>query len=99
MATKTEIHLATRVQQSPNPIATSPVDEDLMMFSQERNSYFALKGPARAIWERIAQPIVVEQLCEELTAEFDDVDIDECQRDVIAFLTELQDEGLIRIID
>lgn len=99
MASNPEIQLDTRVQQSPNPIATSPVDEDLMMFSQERNRYFALKGPARAIWERIAQPVVVEQLCEELTADFVDVDIDECQRDVIAFLIELQDEGLIRIID
>ena len=99
MASNPEIQLDTRVQQSPNPIATSPVDEDLMMFSQEQNSYFALQGPARAIWERIEQPIVVEQLCEELTAEFDDVDIDECQRDVIAFLSELQDEGLIRIVD
>lgn len=99
MASQPEIQLDTRVQQSPNPIATSPVDEDLMMFSQEQNSYFALQGPARAIWERIEQPIVVEQLCEELTVDFDDVDIDECQRDVIAFLTELQDEGLIRIID
>lgn len=99
MATQTEIQLDTRVQQSPNPIATSPVDEDLMMFSQEKNSYFALKGPARAIWERIEKPIVVEQLCDELSAEFDDVDIDECQRDVIAFLHELQDEGLIKVID
>ena len=99
MTSNPEIQLDTRVQQSPNPIATSPVDDDLMMFSQERNRYFALKGPARAIWERIERPVVVEQLCEELVADFVDVHIDECQRDVIAFLTELQDEGLLRIVD
>lgn len=91
------ITLDTKVQQDLRPI-TTPMDDSLMMFAQEAAQYYALEGVAKDIWERIAEPILVGELCQDLLAAYDDIEERECQDQVIAFLTELQGDGLIQIV-
>lgn len=91
------ITLDTKVQQDIKPV-TSPMDDSLMMFAQEAAHYYELKDVAKDIWERIAEPILVGELCQELLKVYDDIEERECQDQVIAFLTELQGDGLIQIV-
>lgn len=91
------ITLDTKVTQAATPIV-SPMDEGLMMFSQETAQYYSLVDVARDIWERIGEPVLVGELCQELLRLYNDVEEEECQTQVIAFLTELQDDGLIQIV-
>ncbi len=91
------ITLETRVKQAETPI-TAPMDEGVMMFSQETAHYYSLQEVAKDIWERIAEPIRVDDLCAGLLQDYEDVGEKECHEQVIAFLTEMLADDLIQIV-
>jgi len=62
----------------------------------QAESYFALKGTAREIWDLLATPTTVNSLCSRLSLAHS-IEKSAIQDDVVAFLTELSDAGLIRI--
>lgn len=76
---------------------TSTVENDLVMMSLEKGAYYSLDTIGSHIWERIAQPITVAALCQNLTDEFD-VETEQCQADVLAFLNELLTEGMVHVV-
>lgn len=75
---------------------TAEMDDDLVMMSLESNAYFGLDNIGKVIWESLAQPKSVADLCKSLTERYN-VEPAQCQADVIAFLTELHNEGLVRL--
>ncbi len=95
--TKAHITLETRVKQADTPIA-APMDEGVMMFSQETAHYYSLQEVAKDIWDRIAEPIRVDDLCAELLRDYEDVSEAECHKQVIEFLTEMLADDLIQIV-
>lgn len=96
MTDQPEITLETKVQQSISPIQ-SPMDESLMMFSQEQAHYYTLEAVAKDIWERLEQPMVVEALCQDLMKEYE-VEKEKCYADVLTFLRDLRNDNLIQIV-
>lgn len=68
------------------------------MMSIERGNYYGLGEVGSRIWELLATPIKLDQLCDQLLAEYQ-VEPKRCQTEVIAFLNQLQDEGLVRMTD
>ncbi len=92
-----KITLDTRVQQAPGPIVT-PMDDSLAMFYQEAQAYITLEEVAKDIWNRIARPILVGELCQDLLAVYDDIEETDCQQQVIEFLTDLQTDGLVQVV-
>ncbi len=91
------ITLETRVRQADTPI-TAPMDEGVMMFSQETAHYYSLQEVAKDIWDRIAEPIRVDDLCAGLLQDYADVSEADCHQQVIAFLTEMLADDLIQIV-
>jgi hypothetical protein len=76
---------------------TAPLGDDLMMLNIEQGAYFGINDIGAAIWRGIAEPIAVGELCAGLLAEFD-VAPEQCEAEVITFLTQLRDVGLARVV-
>jgi hypothetical protein len=91
------IRLESVVVRNDEPIAAK-VDGETVILSAQAEAYFGLGAIGSDIWEMIAAPRVVSELCAKLVEEYD-VDPQVCERDTIAFLTKLQQDSLIRIID
>jgi hypothetical protein len=83
--------------QSPD-LMISDLDGDTVMMSLERSAYFGLDAVGSRIWQLLAQPTTLQALCAQLMAEFT-VDEATCQRDVVNFIHQLLEEGLIRKAD
>ena len=81
------------VQRSEEQIAAS-VDDEIIILSVERGSYFGLDDIGSDIWERLANPIRVDALCDALAAEYD-ADRAMIERDVLALLGKLLAAGLV----
>jgi hypothetical protein len=90
------IDLSETVVQTEN-LLTSELDGETVMMSLARAAYYGLDATAQRIWSLLAQPCRVADLCDQLVAEYA-VDPQVCQREVCAFLTELNQEGLIRVV-
>lgn len=87
------ITLQTRIKRSEHALS-SPVAKELVMFDTNAGKYYGLNEIATDIWNRLEKPLAVEKLCDQLTDEFD-VSAGECRQDVLNFLPELMDKGLI----
>ena len=90
------VTLASQVVRSEDFI-TSTIDNDLVMMSLEKGTYYGLDAVGSHVWDQLAQPVTVQTLCHQLTEMFD-VDLEQCQQDVLAFLTELQKENMIHVV-
>ena len=88
-----EITLEATVVRS-NDVLASPVDNDLVMIDLERGMYYALNAIGADIWERLAQPVAVADLCDQLMQKYE-VDRETCQADVLAVLNEMAANGLL----
>ena len=73
---------------------TARVDDDLVMLDTRQSRYFGLDAPARRIWELLGEPRSVESICTTLRDEFE-VSAERCSRDVLAFLEQMSDAGLV----
>jgi len=78
-------------------LESAAVDDDLVILNPDRNDYVALDAIGRRIWERLERPQPVRSLCAQLGEEFDG-DPNQIAADVIAFLDELQGDGLISVV-
>jgi len=69
------------------------MDGELVMMGQEQGEYFGLREVAASIWQHLAEPRTVEELCDLVSSEYD-VTPEACRGDVAAFLGELVGKGL-----
>ena len=90
------IQLENKIARSEGFI-TSTVDDEVMMMSIEKGHYYGLDDIGSHIWQQLENPVRVADLCAQLSTEFN-VDQDQCETDVLAFLNELADEGMISIV-
>ena len=96
MKNPAEIDINTVVVQTNN-LLTSELDGETVLMSVHQAAYYGLDSTAQRIWNMIAQPSRVADLCEQLIAKYE-VDRATCERDVCSYLTELNKEGLIRVV-
>ena len=68
-------------------------DETVMM-NLDQGKYFSLNNVATRIWDLLAEPVTVDELCSVLTAEFD-VDSRQCRSEVENYLEEMIRFGLV----
>ena len=87
------ITLNTTLVRSDNILA-SPVENALVMMDIEGGQYFSLDEIGTAIWERLAAPIQVGDLCAYLTQTYE-VLPEVCERDVLALLNDMAGSGLV----
>lgn len=89
------VDLNSEVVQSKDQVCTE-VDGEVVMMSIQKGNYYSLDTVGGVIWERLAQPCRVSELCDALLVEYE-VDRATCEADVLRFLSEMENQGLIEI--
>jgi hypothetical protein len=89
------ISLDTVVRRSGDVLFTR-LDDELLAVDGERGYLYALNQSAGCVWELIATPTTVADVCARLSGEYA-VDADTCRASVIAVLERLNDVGLLVI--
>ncbi|MDQ0217473.1 lasso peptide biosynthesis PqqD family chaperone [Peribacillus cavernae] len=73
----------------------SDMDGETVMLSVHNGKYYNLGEMGGEIWERIKEPISVQELITVLGAQYD-VERTMCEEQVLSFLSQLLEEGLIK---
>ena len=87
--------MSSVVRQSEEQVSAE-VDGEVVMMSVEQGNYYGLDEVGSRIWELVETPSTVTEVCDALVAEFD-VDRATCEGDVIRFLQEMADQGLVAV--
>jgi hypothetical protein len=81
--------------QRAEGLLAAEVDEDVLLFDATRGTYFATSGVGALLWEALAEPQTLEELCEQVLARYE-VGPEVCAEDVTAFMERLEAAGLLR---
>jgi hypothetical protein len=79
-------------------LPSAPVDREIVFLNARLERYVALDDVGRRIWDKLAAPITVGALVDELEREFT-APPGAIARDVLAFVSELEREGMVRVVD
>ncbi len=75
---------------------SSRVANETVVLDTSGGMYYGLNEMAAFIWERMTTPSTVRRVRDAILAEFE-VDVAECERDLLALLVRLQADGLIAV--
>lgn len=81
-----------------NKALVSSIEDELVMFDVNAGQYYGLNNVATAVWNHLETEKTVDELAQALTAEFD-ISLDECRQELIEFLPELEEKGLIKVVE
>jgi hypothetical protein len=87
------LSIATVVARNPGFIEAE-IDGEVVALSIEQGTCYGLNRVGSRIWNLLATPTRISDLCETLLAAYE-VDADECERQVLDLLEELRTEGMI----
>jgi hypothetical protein len=88
--------LDSTVSRRSDLLTSALSDREMVLLNIECGAYFGMEGVAKRIWDELAEPRRVADVCATLLTRFA-VDAETCQREVLAFLTELQAKELILV--
>jgi len=77
-------------------LLTTVVDGELIGMSVEQGACYGLNSVGTHIWELLAEPRSIDDLCGQLKNEYD-VGDDECLREVLELVEDLRAEGLVKL--
>jgi hypothetical protein len=77
-------------------ILFADIDEEVVMMDIEQGTYYGMDDIASQIWNLIEEPIRVSDLCSALQESYD-VSPEDCLRDIVEFLDQLNEQGLLNI--
>jgi hypothetical protein len=86
----------TSLVKSANDLISAPVNNEVVILSVERGTYYGLDEIGTEIWQRLESPMRIDMLCEELAAKYA-ADRQTIERDVLALLESLFAEGLVTV--
>ena len=89
------IDAETMVSRAPG-FTTAAVHDELMMLNVEQGAYFSLDPIAAEIWNMLEEPARVQELVDRLQKRYA-VEPEQCRDDVLAFLAELLQNGMIKV--
>lgn len=75
----------------------SQVDNEWVMIDLDSGEYYGLNAIASDIWQRLAEPVLVADLCADLLQRYD-VEAERCERELLALLRQMQEKHMLRII-
>ncbi len=90
-----EITLQSLVRRAEG-FTTARVRDDLMMLHVEHGAYYSLDPIGAEIWQLLEQPGTVQHLVDQLLQHYS-VSPEQCQADVLAFLGEMRQNGMVQI--
>jgi len=77
-------------------LMSTRIDKDIFVLNPIRDNYIGLDETGRRVWDLIEIPVTVDRLCRQLTQEYRG-DQQQISADLIAFLDELNIEGLLEV--
>jgi hypothetical protein len=77
-------------------LLSTRVDNDIFILNPVRDNYIGLDEIGRRVWDLIEAPISVDHLSRQMAKEYQG-DLPQIPADMIAFLNELNDEGLLEV--
>lgn len=80
-----------------NRALVSSIKDELVMFDVNAGQYYGLNNVATAVWNNLETEKTVDELAQVLTAEFD-ISVEECRKELLEFLPELEEKGLIEVV-
>lgn len=86
----------TSVVSASTDVFSTAIGEDLVIFDQKGGSYYGAGEVGARIWALLTEDQAVAAICDKLMAEFD-VERGVCEKQVLDFLSELQERALIKI--
>lgn len=81
-----------------NKALVSSIEDELVMFDVNAGQYYGLNNVATAVWNHLETKKTVDELAQALTTEFD-ISLDECRQELLEFLPELEEKGLIEVVE
>ena len=91
------MELSSRVVRAEGT-PSAEVDDEVVLLPPSLESYLALDAIGSRVWALLEHPRRVEELCATLSREFD-AGAEEIGRDVLGFLDQLEDQGLVRVLE
>ena len=85
------------IRRNPNQVF-SEVDDEVVMLSITNSEYYNLNEIGSIIWRQLKESTSLNKLISKLTQEFE-VSEDECRTDVLPFINELLELGIIEMLD
>lgn len=76
-------------------LIAADVDDALMIVNSQTGNFIQLNAGASNLWQRIAAPIALGTLCDQLTEEYD-VSRDMCRSHMVEWLGEMHALGLVQ---
>lgn len=86
----------TKIVRTNKALASS-IEDELVMFDVNAGEYYSLNNVATAVWNHLETEKTVDELCQSLTKEFD-ISVDQCRKEILEFLPELEEKGLIEVV-
>lgn len=75
---------------------SSTIEDEAVILGLKQGVYYGLNPLGARIWSFIQEPRQVSEVCGMILAEYD-VDRGRCERDVVAILTQLDEQGLLEL--
>ena len=88
--------MKSRVQRRPDLISV-PVGDEIVMLDSDRDKYVNLNDVGAEIWERLATPVTVEEICTDLGRRFDGP-LEQIATDVLAFIADLERRAIVTLL-
>jgi len=82
------------IQRNPD-VTSETVEGQAVLIAPEGDEIITLNSVGTLVWDALATARDVDSLTDHLLTQFVDVERDELQGDVVAFLGELRESGLI----
>ena len=79
-------------------ILTADLVDELVLMSIDNSAYYGMNKVSKRIWELLAEPRVVSDVCHILLTEFD-ITFDVCQKEVLTFIRHLAEAQLVEIME
>jgi len=86
---------ATQLQRKPGLVAADVADNAILL-DIDSGYFFQLNRTGAAIWSVVSEPRSLDVICEKMAAEFR-VDPEACRADVVEFVGDLIERGLLEI--
>lgn len=81
------------ITRNPETLSTDLAEQTVLM-STENGTYYGLTATGQDIWQQLAQPVSIRQLCQQLAAKYQ-APQSTVEADTLAFLAYLEKRGLI----
>lgn len=89
-------HQSARFVRSSGTLAAE-VNGEVVALSVERGQCYGMNDVASRVWQLLAEPRSLEEICEALTADYD-VEMGTCRQEVSRLLEELRSENLVESV-